>query len=46
MDDIKLFAKKKNLKRIEDSDPNIKNIQPGYRNVIWHRNLCHADNEK
>ena len=22
------------------------NVQPEYRNEIWHRKLCHADNEK
>ena len=35
MNNIKLFAK--NEKRIEDSDRNNKNMQPGYRNGIWHK---------
>ena len=38
MDDIKLFAKK--CKRIGDYDTDNKNIQPGYRNGIWHRKKC------
>ena len=35
MDDIKLFAKKG--KKNGDTNTNKKNIQPGYRNRIWHR---------
>ena len=30
------------MKRIGDSDTNNNNIQPGYRNGIWHRKMCHA----
>ena len=35
----------KNWKRIGGSDTNNKNIQPRYRNGIWHRKMCHAYNE-
>ena len=44
MDDIKPLAKK--WKRNGHSDTNNKNIQRGYRNVIWHRKMSHAHNEK
>ena len=40
MDGIKLFSKN------EKELTNNMNIQPGYRNGIWHRKMCHADNEK
>ena len=42
---IKLVAKKKK-KGIGNSDTNNKNIQPRYRNKIWHQKMCHAHNEK
>ena len=32
--------------RIGDPDTNNKNIQPEFRNGIWHRKVFHADNEK
>ena len=38
MDDIKVFAEKK----LETGTDN-KNIQPGYRNGIWHEKMSHAD---
>ena len=38
MDGMKLFAKNEK----EKTDTNIKNIQPGYRNGIWHRKMCHT----
>ena len=34
MDNTKVFAKSKN--RARDPDTNNKNIQPEYRNGIWH----------
>ena len=42
MDDIKLLAKKKKIwKRIGNYDTINKNIQPGYREGIWFKNvLC------
>ena len=54
LQDIKVFAKKKKKKKTEkktktktgDPETNNKNIQPGYRNGIWHRKTCHVDNEK
>ena len=42
MDDIKLFAK--NEKELVTNTRNY-NIQPWYRNGIWHRKMCHACNE-
>ena len=44
MDDIKVFAKKK--QETGDPDTNNKNIQPRYRNGIWHRKMYHTDKEK
>ena len=44
MDDIKVSTKK--WKRTGNPNTNNKNIQPGYRNGIWHWKLCQADNEK
>ena len=41
MNNIKLFAK--NEKELETL---IQTIEPGYRNGIWHRKMCHVDNEK
>ena len=43
MDDIKLFAK--NEKETGDPDINDKNIQPEYRNGIWHRKMRNAYKE-
>ena len=34
-----------NNSRIGESDTNNKNIQPGYRNGIWYKKKCYADNE-
>ena len=39
---INLLMLAKNKKRFEDSDANNKNIQPGYRDGIWHRKMCQA----
>ena len=33
-------------KRTRDPDTNNKNIQPEYRNGIWHWKMCLAHNEK
>ena len=44
IDDIKYSQKKKKKKRTRDT--NNKNIQLGYRNGIWHRKMCHVDNQK
>ena len=44
MNDIKLIAKSE--KRIGVSDIESTNIQPGYRNRIWHRKLYQAHYEK
>ena len=44
MDSIKVFAK--NKKGTEDPDTSNKNIQPGYRNEIWHWKMSNAHNEK
>ena len=43
MDDIKLFTK--NWKELEILIQYNKNISE-YRNRIWHRKMCQADNEK
>ena len=43
MDNVKLFLK--NEKELE-TDKNNKNRQPGYRNGIWHRKMCHVKNKK
>ena len=45
MDDIKQVAQVAK-KIIGDSDTTIKKIQSGYRNGIWHRKMCHDQNEK
>ena len=45
MDDIKLYAKNEKEKN-GDFDRNNKNIQPGYRNGIWHIKICHVYNGK
>ena len=42
-DGIKLFAK--NEKELDTNRKN-KNILSGYKNGIWHRKMCHANNEK
>ena len=42
-DDIKLCCK--NEKELV-TDTNNKNIHSGYRNEIWHRQMCDANNEK
>ena len=40
MDDIKLFAKKKEKrKRTGNSNTSSENMQSGYRNGIWHRKM-------
>ena len=44
MDKFKLFAEKQ--KRTSYSDTSNKNMQPGYRNRICCRKMCHADDEK
>ena len=44
MDDSKLFDK--NEKRIGNLNTDRENIQSGYRDGIWHRKICHANNEK
>ena len=44
MDDIKLFAK--NETRIGNLNTGSENIRLGYRDGIWHRKMCHANNEK
>ena len=36
----------KKWKRIGDFDTNNKNIQPGYKNGVWYRKMCHAYKEK
>ena len=43
IDNIMLFAK--NEKELETGSNN-KNIEPEYRNGIWLRKMCHAQNEK
>ena len=43
MDNIKLFAK--NKKELE-TNTHSENIQSGCRYGIWHRKMCHANNEK
>ena len=42
VDDIKILGKKKE----QETGTNSKNIKPGYRNGIWHRNMCHPNYEK
>ena len=34
------------LKRIGNPNTSSENIQSGYRDGIWHRKICHANNEK
>ena len=43
MDNIKLLEKNE---KIWDPDTNNKNIQPGYRNGIWHRKMYYTHNDK
>ena len=43
MDDIKLFAK---YEKELETDINNTNMQPGYRNGIWYRKMCHTYHEK
>ena len=43
-DDIKLSAK--NLKDIGDPNTDNEDIQSGYRDRIWYRKMCNANNEK
>ena len=45
MEDIKLIIKKEKEKELETCNTNNKNIQPVYRNTIWHRKIWHANNE-
>ena len=44
MDEIKLFSKIK--KRIRNLNTGSEDIQGRYRDGIWHRKMCHANNEK
>ena len=37
---------RKKLKRTEDSDTDNKNIEPEYRNGMWHWKICHSHDEK
>ena len=48
VDNIKPFFKKKinKRKRIGDSNTNNEKIQQGYRDGIWHRRMCHTQNER
>ena len=39
MFDINLFSKKE---KELNTERNNKNLQPGYRNGIWHREMCHT----
>ena len=42
MDDINIFTKNEKCSSYTKN----KNIQPGYKNGIWHRNVYYANNEK
>ena len=42
MDNRKVFSK---IKRTGDPDTKKRNMQPRYMNGIWHRKMCHANNE-
>ena len=34
------------MKKIGDSNTNNKSIHLGYKNGMWYKNMCHANNEK
>ena len=44
MNDVKLFAE--NEKDIGNSNTGNEDILSGYRDRIWYRKICHANNEK